>query len=415
MIGLLLITSNAAASVADIYAVSSLVVVVGQRSLLGLWIIEALLALTFAMVMASVMRHVAPRRLLLATWLLAAAAYAVLGVVFLLGPRGGTTLVVLGIIDKLQVNVVYFAAWAYARELFNVDETVRYYGAINAMSFFGSLAGTAVGGANLKSGLGPAPAMFGVAVLFVLGAIALGPLLKLAARTPGEGAAASTTEAPEPELRAVQLRAALGYIVRSPIFLCLALLGIANGCGYTVLEYEVIRRLAARTAGQADPLGGFGLLFAGLRVAQPLIYSMVELTITSRLLRRVRVSRVFFSAPTAVTLSLALLGYAPSALLALAGSCLLQAAFAVETQSVSGIVAGLAPDLRATVGVVATSIFYPIGYITGSALLWVGERLGGDLMRPTQLGVGLTAGLVALATAIRLNRTGVRLAFTDRR
>ena len=100
----------------------------------------------------------------------------------------------------------------------------------------------------------------------------------------------------------VDVRAALAYIVRSPIFLCIALLGIANGCGYTILEYEVIRRLAAKTAGQADPLGGFGLLFAALRVAQPLIYSVVELTITSRLLRRVRVSRVFFSAPTAVTI-----------------------------------------------------------------------------------------------------------------
>ena len=114
--------------------------------------------------MASVMRHFPPRRLLIWTWLGAALAYAAVGVAFLVGPGGGdkTTLVALGIIDKLQVNVVYFAAWAYARELFDVDETVRYYGAINAMSFFGSLAGTAIGGANLKSGLGPAPAMFGV-------------------------------------------------------------------------------------------------------------------------------------------------------------------------------------------------------------------------------------------------------------
>jgi hypothetical protein len=409
VIGLLLVTSNAAASVADLYAVSNLVVFVGEKSLLGLWIIEALLALAFAMAMASVMRHIAPRRLLIFTWLGAAAAYAILGLVFLLGPRGSRTLVVLGIVDKLQVNVVYFAAWAYARELFNVDETVRYYGAINAMSFFGSLAGTAVGGANLKSGLGPAPAMFGVAALFVLGAIALGPLLRLAARTPGEGPGAGAQQpASNGELRPVHLRAALGYIVRSPIFLCLALLGIANGCGYTILEYEVIRRLAAKTSGQADPLGGFGLLFAGLRVAQPLIYSVVELTITSRLLRRVRVSRVFFSAPTAVTVSIALLWYAPSAVLALAGSCALQAAFAVETQAISGIVAGLSPDLRATVGVVATSIFYPLGYIAGSALLWV----AGDAMRGLQLAFGVAIGCFALATALRLARTGVTLAFT---
>jgi hypothetical protein len=409
VIGLLLLTSYAAASVADLYAVSGLVVFVGQASLLALWAIEAALALAFAMAMASVMRLVAPRRLLMWTWLAAASAYAVLGVAFLLGARGGTTLVILGIVDKLQVNVVYFAAWAYARELFDVDQTVRYYGAINAMSFAGSLAGTAVGGANLKSGLGPAPAMFGVALLFVVGALALGPLLRLAARTPGEGAAATT----EPE-RPVDVGAALRYIVGSPVFLCLALLGIANGCGYTILEYEVIRRIAARTAGEADPLGGFGFLFAGLRVAQPLIYSLVELTITSRLLRRVRVSRVFFSAPTAVTIGVALLLWKSSALLALAASCALQAAFAMETQAVSGIVAGLTPELRATVGVVATSIFYPIGYIVGSALLWGGEHAGTS-MRALQLGAGLVGGLFALGVAVRLNRTKVALAFSAER
>jgi hypothetical protein len=392
LVGGTLFFAYAAAAVADVYAVSGVVMGMGQAPLLLIWSFDALLTIAFAGMAGAAVGRISPTRLLPASLLWTGAVYAALAAGFFVGLPRQPLLLGLAAVDKLQMNVVYFAAWAVARDLLDVEQTVTYYGRINAMTLLGSLAGSAAAGLAVRGGVPPGWTLALLAVLFLGGSVLLGHAL-----TPFRAAHAVGPAAPH-----AGLRASLAHLRASPALRRLATLGLLNGVGYTVLAWEVIRRLAAHGAGGAGALGRFALVFAALRIAEPLAYSLVEVTLAAPLIRRVPLVRLFLATPAVVGAAMLLVARWPSPLVALGAACALQAAFGLETPARAALIAGLPPSLRAGVGVISDGTFYQLGYLTGSAGL--GLILLAGASRGTELALGGLAAALAIALLARAGR-----------
>lgn len=409
LVGVSLLLAHASSSVAEVYAVSGIVTWLGRQKLLVLWGFEAALSVSFAAAAAALLGRVSPRRVLLAAVAVCGVTFSILSTLFLLRWSPGPLVALLAVVDRLQMNVVYYASWALARELFDAEETVRWFGPINAATLLGSLAGTATAGLAARRGWTPGAIMAALAVSFWAGRVALGSLL----RGLDEHRAASQEE--EPETPKVRLRDALAHLRSTPVLRNMAALSLCNGVGYTVLAYEVLRRLADDAATTAHALGRFALLFAALRIAEPVVYTVVEAFLASPLIHRAKVTTVFSMPPLVLLTMHPALWAMPVPLLAVAASCALQGAFAMDEPLRAGFVASQPQELRVALGAINDGTFYQAGYITGVlllatvALVGMVAHLSPATLRVAELALGSGAGVVGLLAVRRLGRMGAAL------
>ncbi len=402
-VGGVLLIGYIAAGVADVFAVSGVVAELGESPLLAVWSFDAVVTMAFAAFAASAIGGISPARLVDVLFLLAAIVNGVLALAFALHLPDAPLLFVLAAVDKLEMNVIYFSAWALARELLNVDETVTYYGRINAMTLLGTVAGTGAAGLAIRQGFSPAWVLGLVACSFAGGRVALSRMLGAIGPRPGGDDEAA------PQQR-TGLRASLAMMRRSPLLRRLAVLGVMNGVGYTVLSLEVIRRIAAAETGGAVHTR-FAMVYAALRIGEPLTYTLIEVTVAAPLIRRFPVARLFLGTPIVVLIAMVAMWSFSSPLLALCAACALQAAFGIEQPSRAALIAGLPVEVRAGVGVITDGSFYQIGYLAGCAglglLVIVGHltHVPESLLVSGRLFIGALAAILAIASLTRLGAT----------
>jgi hypothetical protein len=389
---------------------------------LGLWLLDAVVALVAAGLVATVVdrfdRTVLTRRIVLVYAATALLYAALLGI----GKPGPVTFVVVAVGERLQNCVVYYTAWSLARDAFGTN--VTHLSRLRVVSTAGQLAGAAAAGATAAAGLSRAALFIPLAVAFVVVERILAKGQHEGALEPQQNAGASSLPPPAPAFASLRptmappgdapvaaprflgLRRIVAYLRESRNVRNLMVLGIFNGVGFSILAFVLARVLDAEGGRNVDALQTqYGLL----RALEPLAYAATELLLAPLVVRRLGTARVMGFTPFVLLAAVSALWARPRGGVGIAGSAALQASFAVEAPALSVTISSLPARLRGRVGVLLDSTPYSLGYILAVVILGVFlfvERelqLSPNTARAVCSGVGVftsVAGLVAVRKVV---------------
>jgi len=382
MVGSVLFVGHFGAAVGDVVGTSGLVATGGPSSLLGLWLLDAVVALVAAGLVATVVdrldRTLLTRRIVLVYAVTALIYAALLG----FGKPGPTTFIVVAVGERLQNCVVYYTAWSLARDAFGTN--VTHLARLRVVSTLGQLAGASAAGATAAAGISRVALFLPLAVAFVVVERILAAGQRRGALEPQQAAGASSIPPPAPAFASLRptvappgdgplapprfksLRRLLTYVRESRNVRNLLLLGIFNGVGYSVLAFVLARVLDAEGGRSVDALQTqYGLL----RALEPLAYASTELLLAPLIVRRLGAMRVMGFTPFVLLAAVGSLFAFPRGGVGIAGSAALQASFAVEAPALSSTIASLPARIRGRVGVLLDSTPYSLGYIIAVAML----------------------------------------------
>lgn len=382
MVGSVLFVEHFGGALGDVVGTSGLLATEGSRSLLGMWLLDAIIALGAAGILSTLLDRV-DRTRLVRRIVLGSAGLAVLYAALLgFGPPSAAAFLIIAVGQRVQNCVIYYAAWALARDAFG--DSVTALARLRVIATAGQLAGALVAAALGGLGVPQAALFVSVAALFfvVERILARGHAVRAieSARThgavvslpPSQPAFASLrpTEPPHFEEsvappRAAGLRRVLAYLKESRQVRSLMLLGISNGVGYSVLAF-VLARVFDASHGDIDALQ---TKYGVLRALEPLAYAATELVVAPFVIKRAGVARAMAATPVVLLLGVAALLAWPTAVVGIAASSALQASFAVEAPALSSAIGSLPARLRARIGVLLDSTPYTVGYIVAVGIL----------------------------------------------
>jgi hypothetical protein len=412
MVGSTLFVTHFGAAIGDVVGTSGLVASGGPAAVLGLWVIDACIALSAAGVVASFVDRV-DRAVLARRVLIVFAGTALLFAVLVRGERPPWfAFAAVLCVERFQNAILYYVAWSLARDAFGSD--VTRLARLRVLSTLGQFTGAGAASLAARHDLSRATLFVPLAMMFLLVNVVLGMGTKRV-QLQGVSVRTGNSSIPPPvafaslrpfggsdeALAAPQsvVRRWISFLRASRQVRGLGLLGLLNGVGYTILAFEVMRLMSIADEGNADHLQQqFGLL----RAVEPIAYVVAELFLAPRLAKRLGVMRVMGFTPFVLLFSVSgLIGF-PTVLVGTLGSAFLQAGFGIEAPALSSTIASLPARIRGSIGVLLDSTPYTVGYVFGSALL------GGVLLLQHVTSLSLAQGRVlSCAVGVSTSMVGV--------
>ena len=377
-LGLLLFFASAAQGAVEVVAIGGRVERAGLEPVLIVWTLDSLAVIGISLGLSPIIDKFDRRRLVSTLAFAVGAMYGLLALYFGFAPptQNSVVLGALSVVNTLTSSVLLMAGWALARDCFTVSGAIDHFGRLGSLTFVGTLAGTA--GVALIARFTPSlvPITAGLFVAFVVVGVMVATLSRKAMVStqaglsimPPPGMAVSSLRPPrasDGQVKEESWGYVLGMIRSSQTLRALATLGTVNGVVYTVMAYQVIRVLLESPA-HDELTEQYGIL----RFAEPLTHAVVQGTLTSIVLKKAGIARVFVATPAMLLVLMLLLWLAPIWGVALLCSCLLHAVFAIETPAIGALLVVARPSVQGRLSLLVEGTFYQIGYLIGIALLW---------------------------------------------
>ncbi|MBL8602447.1 MAG: hypothetical protein JNK72_11035 [Myxococcales bacterium] len=394
----LLVLSTLGAALGDIMGVSGLVASHHPDALLLVWLVEALLAVLAAGLVAERIDRY-DRVSFARSSAGAAALCALVGAwVFLRPSPNPAALLALAVVERLQSCVLYAVVWALARDVFGAR--VAAFVKLRVVSTLGGLGGAGLATLGASAAVARSTLFLGLALAFVLAALTLGAATKRL----GPEAAALRVVRRDEGAAAPSLRSAVVAVRAHAALRALSGLGVMNGAAYTVFTFLVAQSLGAQAGAGADTVQRW---YSALRGLEPLAYAGTELLAAGWVIARLGLTRSLTVTPWVLLAINLAVARAPTPRTTFVTSALLQAAFAIEGPALAARLAALPTALRGRLGVLLDGTPYSVGYIVGVGLLGLVRLFevraaGAEWGALPTLGLALLCGLAGLRFAARL-------------
>ncbi len=387
--------------VAGIIGTSGVVADAGVDPLLGLWVLDAIIAVVCALGLGLIIDRSPRRRLAIGLLGVFGMAYIATWVMRLSGVSPAKSYGVLYSINSIESRLVPLTVWALARDMMTDEEAITWFGPINSISYAGSFIGGAFATWAGVAHIAPDPLMAVGGICLLLAAVMLRRLRALRHVTLADPA--PTPDDPsEPQQHT---DSPLRYLLHSPVLRGVALLLLTNGIAETAVAHHVIQSMSGTAKDMADlqaPYGKYRLLICAVAASAGSV-------LPAYLVRRLGFERVFIVTPISLLMALATVAIWPGEIVAIGVSTFLVVAGAVESPAVSAYLVRTPAHLRGRVAALVEGSMYSFGYIVGSVLILVLHQelphglFGGDLST-AELILLLAAGGSALAlVAMRIS------------
>ncbi len=287
-------------AIADAVATSGFVVRIGPHQLVWLWMATLLAALVTSGAVGVFIDRAPRGRLVTVLVVASAAAYAALGVLFLLHVAVRAALVLLFILADQQFFLFPVVFWTFANDFYRTAEGKRVFPWIQSGATLGQLLGNVVVG-----GLAATLAHVRLSPLFMLiaatcGLAAWGVLL----RVPRRGGPAPRGQAAD--AAASGFKVVADYVRNVPVLRGIALTAFSAELAVLLLQYRFLAVLAR--AGSVTRVEALFALFTGATVA---LTAALQWLTAGRWLERVGLKRSFGALPGAAGLGAVLALFVP--------------------------------------------------------------------------------------------------------
>ena len=382
--------------VAGIIGTSGVVADAGVDPLLGLWVLDAIIAVVCALGLGLIIDRSPRRRLAIGLLGVFGMAYIATWVMRVSGVSPAKSYGVLYSINSIESRLVPLTVWALARDMMTDEEAITWFGPINSISYAGSFIGGAFATWAGVAHIAPDPLMAVGGICLLLAAVMLRRLRALRHVTLADPA--PTPDDPsEPQQHT---DSPLRYLLHSPVLRGVSLLLLTNGIAETAVAHHVIQSMSGTAKDMADlqaPYGKYRLLICAVAASAGSV-------LPAYLVRRLGFERVFIVTPISLLMALATVAIWPGEIVAIGVSTFLVVAGAVESPAVSAYLVRTPAHLRGRVAALVEGSMYSFGYIVGSVLILLLHQelphglFGGDLST-AELILLLAAGGSALALA----------------
>ena len=287
-------------TIADAVATSGFVVRIGLDQLVWLWMVTLLVALVTSGAVGAFIDRAPRGRLVTVLVVACAAAYAVLGVLFLLHVAVRAALVLLFILADQQFFLLPVVFWTFANDRYRTGESKRVFPWIQSGATVGQVLGNAVVG-----GLAATLARARLSALFMLIAAVFGVAAwAVLRRMPPRGGPGPRGQAAEPAVSG--LKVAADYVRNVPVLRGIALTAFCAELAALLVQYRFLAVLAR--AGSVTGVEALFALFTGATVA---LTAALQWLAAGRWLERVGLKRSFGALPGAAGLGAVLALFVP--------------------------------------------------------------------------------------------------------
>lgn len=380
--------------VAGIIGTSGVVADAGIDPLLGLWVLDAIIAVVCALGLGLIIDRSPRRRLAIGLLGVFGMAYIATWGMRLAGVSPATSYGVLYSINSVESRLVPLTVWALARDMMSDEEAITWFGPINSISYAGSFIGGAFATWAGLAHVAPDPLMAVGGVCLLLAAVMLRRVRAL--RHVSLADPDPTPEDPsEPQHHT---DSPLSYLLHSPLLRGVSLLLLTNGIAETAVAHHVIQSMSGSAKEMADlqaPYGEYRLMIC-------LVAATAGSVLPAYLVRRLGFQRVFVVTPISLLMALAAVAIWPGEIVAICVSIFLVVAGAVESPAVSAYLVRTPAHLRGRVAALVEGSTYSVGYVVGALMILFLHRelplglFGGELST-AELILLLAAGASALA------------------
>ena len=399
-LGVLLLVNALAQQVTEITAISNFVSAGGAAGMLIVWSVDGALVIGLTSAQALVVDRFSRFALVSALMLLLTLVFALLWLLFLLNVPPVVNYALLFLVSEQQWLIFPLVFWLLAGDIFNLAQSKRLFPLVAAFGFAGKLLGigAALVAPRLFTRLGVAPESLLVVNVGIY-------LLAFAVMFVGLRGVQITTIGGQAETLQETLTEGWSFIKEVPSFRFITLSVIAVIVAETALEYHFLAVSDAVFQGNAARYQAFYSLYQLVRtVASLAILGLVA----NRVIGRIGLKNSFLVLPIGAIVGALLMLLNPASLTAALCGLLSQKLpqYTIDENARKSFQA-LAPErIRGRVSMFMDSYVYSAGTIAGSMLIGIivfaGVRWGGTSSVYIYLGLGLTAGLLALGAILKM-------------
>lgn len=390
LVGLLLFVGSLGWSLNDVVGTTGLVNKLGPDKIVWVWVVQYLLVIQNAVVLALIVDRFSRLRLSIAIFGALALFCLILYGLFVAGAPEGLTYTLLMLVNGQFGSANALVLWGLAGDLFSVAEARRLYPPLRMVQLIGSLAGNGLA-ASAAGWLGgnSAPILLGNAGLGLLAVASLWlalPRLRFTAR--------ATVQQRQPILET--LSGGLAFIREVTIFRWLGLALVLTGIGMITADFQLLASAATAFPDRA----GLQAFYGTFRVATMGGLLVFQGLIASWLLNRLGFKSVFLVLPSVLLGGLGLALVWPTMLIVAGGTWVSRITFQGLEISSRKTFQGLVPDeRRGRVGAFLDGILYPLGIVFGSILIGLVLLVVGRGLIVPDVGRIIYLGLACVATA----------------
>ena len=399
-LGVLLLVNALAQQVTEITAISNFVSTGGAAGMLIIWSIDGALVIGLTAAQSLLVDRFSRFALVSALMLLLALVFALLWLLFLLNVPPVVNYALLFLVSEQQWLVFPLVFWLLAGDIFNLAQSKRLFPLVAAFGFAGKLLG--IGAALVAPRL---YAQFGVEPESLLVVNVGIYLFAFAIMFVGLRGVEITMLGGQAETLRETVTEGWAFIKNVPSFRYVTLAVIALIVAETALEYHFLAVSDAVFQGNAAQYQAFYSLYQLLRT----VLSLAILgLVANRVIGRIGLKNSFLVLPVGAIVGALIMLLNPANLTAALCGLLSQKLpqYTIDENARKSFQA-LAPErIRGRVSMFMDSYVYSVGTIAGSMLIGIivfaGVRWGGTAYVYVYLGLGLTAGLLALAAILKM-------------